>query len=124
MVTYNEYLKSILSQIYDSYLILSEVKDKPGDLDLLNKEMSKINGMAKVIITKIDPQNITNSNFKALKSKFTHYVENYSFEQEIQTMGPLYSNDVSRIKNMRLKILESLEDNRLIRDVEDLIEKI
>ena len=34
----------------------------------------------------------------------------YSFEKEITTMAPLYSNDVSRIKNMRLKILEALKN--------------
>ena len=39
-------------------------------------------------------------------------------------MAPLYSNDHSRVKNMRLKILEALEDKRMMEDVEELIEKI
>ncbi len=39
-------------------------------------------------------------------------------------MAPLYSNDLSRVKNMRLKILEALENRTMMEDVEELIEKI
>ena len=44
MVSYNEYLKKILSQILDSYRILGEIQDRPGDLQRINKEMLKTNG--------------------------------------------------------------------------------
>ena len=49
---------------------------------------------------------------------------NYSFEKEIQTMAPLYSNDVNRIKNMRLKILESLKNNNMMNNVKELINNL
>ena len=39
MVTYNEYLKSILLQILESYEHLKEINDKPGDLDVIKKEL-------------------------------------------------------------------------------------
>jgi hypothetical protein len=39
-------------------------------------------------------------------------------------MAPLYSDDVYRVKNMRLKIIEALEDKKMIEDVEDLMEKL
>ena len=48
----------------------------------------------------------------------------YFFEKEIETMAPLYSNDISRVKNMRLKILEALEDRKMMDKVVELIEKI
>ena len=64
------------------------------------------------------------SDFKTVKSKFQHYLDNYYFEKEIETMAPLYSNDVYRIKNMRLKILEALEDKRMMDEIEELIEQI
>ena len=48
MVTYNEYVKKILIQILDSYKILQEINDKPGDLENIKKEMLKINGFLKV----------------------------------------------------------------------------
>ena len=124
MVTYNEYLKKILSQTLDSYNGLKEIQDKPGDLDHIKKEMLKINGFLKVATNNLDDGKITLSDFKKLKSKFEHYLENYFFEKEIETMSPLYSDDVNRVKNMRLKIIEALEDRKMMEGIGDLIEKI
>jgi len=124
VVTYIDHLKNILIQVHQSYSNLKEVKDKPGDLENIKKEMLKISGFLKVITNKIDVEKIPSSDFKPLKSKFQQYLQNYSFEQEIETMIPLYSDDTHRIKNMRLKILEALEDKKMMDDVVNLIEKI
>ena len=124
MVTYNEYLKNILEQILDSYNMLKEIEDKKEDLNNVKKEMLKINGFIKVVLKKLDSDKITSSNFRIIKSKFQHYLENYYFEKEIETMAPLYSNDLSRVKNMRLKILEALEDRKMMEETKELIEKI
>jgi len=51
-------------------------------------------------------------------------LDNYYFEKEIETMASLYSNDLKRVKNMRLKILEALEDRKMMDEVEELIKKI
>ena len=114
MVTYVEYLKSILNHIVDSYNILEAIEDKPGDLKKIEKEILKINGFMKVVSNKIEIDKIPLADFKITKKKFADYLITYSFEKEIQTMAPLYSNDVSRVKNMRLKILESLKNNNVI----------
>ena len=124
MVTYNEYLKNILEQIVDSYNALREISDKKEDLEFIKIEMLKINGFIKVVLRKIDSDKITSSNFKIIQSKFQHYLDNYYFEKEIETMAPLYSNDLSRVKNMRLKILEALEEKEMMDTVNELIEKI
>jgi len=124
VVTYNEYLKNILEQIVDSYNTLREINDKKEDLEFIKIEMLKINGFIKVVLRKIDSDKITSSNFKIIQSKFQHYLDNYYFEKEIETMAPLYSDDLSRVKNMRLKILEALEDRKLMDKVVELIEKI
>jgi hypothetical protein len=124
MITYNEYLKNILIQVVDSYNILKEINDKKEDLEFIKIEMLKINGFVKVVLRKIDSDKITSSNFKIIQSKFQHYLDNYYFEKEIETMAPLYSNDLNRVKNMRLKILEALEDRKMIDKVVELIEKI
>jgi len=124
MVTYNEYLKNILKQILDSYNKLKEIEDKDEDLNNIKKEMLKINGFLKVVSKKIDIEKITSYNFSTLKSKFQHYLDNYYFEKEIETMASLYSNDLQRVKNMRLKILEALEDKKMMDEVEELIEKL
>jgi polyphosphate kinase len=124
VVTYNEYLKKILSQTLDSYNALKEIQDKPGDLVHIKKEMLKINGFLKVATNNLDEYKITLSDFTKLKSKFEHYLENYFFEKEIETMAPLYSDDIHRVKNMRLKIIEALEDKKMMESMEGLIEKL
>tara|TARA_B110000467_G_scaffold151555_1_gene160054 strand:- start:102 stop:500 length:399 start_codon:yes stop_codon:yes gene_type:complete len=124
VVTYNEHLKNILSHILDSYQILTEIEDKPGDLAKIEKEMLKINGFIKVVANKIDIDKIPRSDFGIVKTKFAQYLENYSFEKEIKTMASLYSNDMSRVKNMRLKILEALKNKHMIDDVKELMENI
>lgn len=124
MVLYTEHLKNILLQILDSYKILNEIQDNPGDLNKIKKEMLKINGFIKVVCNNIDEHTIPLSDFKKVKFKLKQYLENYFFEKEIETMAPLYSNDVYRIKNMRLKIIEALDDQKMMDDVGDLIEKL
>jgi hypothetical protein len=39
-------------------------------------------------------------------------------------MSPLYSNDVSRIKNMRMKILEALKNKNMIGNVKELLDNL
>jgi hypothetical protein len=124
VVTYVEYLKKILNHIVDSYHILENIEDKPGDLAKIEKQMLKINGFIKVVSNKINPDKIPTSNFKIIQKKFLEYLENYSFEKEIVTMTPLYSNDISRIKNMRLKILEALKNKNMIDNVKELLDKL
>jgi hypothetical protein len=124
MVTYVEHLKKILTHIIDSYDILEAIEDKPGDLAKIEKEMLKINGFIRVVSNKIDLDKIPNSDFKITKIKFSQYLENYSFEKEITTMAPLYSNDVSRIKNMRIKILEALKNKNMINNVQELLNNL
>ena len=124
VVTYAEHLKNILNHILDSYQILNEIEDKPGDLSKIEKEMLKINGFIKVVSNKIDIDKIPTSDFETLKIKFSGYLENYSFEKEIKTMASLYSNDMSRVKNMRLKILEALKNKHMMDDTRDLIDNL
>ena len=86
--------------------------------------MLKINGFVKVVSNKIDLEKIPLSDFKITKKKFSDYLETYSFEKEIETMAPLYSNDVNRIKNMRMKILESLKNKNMINNVKELLDNL
>ncbi|MDH5431159.1 MAG: hypothetical protein OEW78_04665 [Nitrosopumilus sp.] len=124
MVSYGEHLKKILSQTIESHNFLREIQDNPGDLDVIKKELLKINGFIKVITNNIDEHKIPLSDFKKLKSKLNYYLENYFFEQEIDTMTSLYSDDAYRIKNMRFKIIEALEDKKMIQSMEDLIHQL
>ncbi len=123
MVTY-AYLKNVLEKIIVAHNTLAKLEDKPGDLVIIKKEILKINGFFQVLINKIDTEKFQSTDFSDLKSKFEHYLENYSFEKEIETMAPLYSEDSNRLKNMRLKILESLADKKLMDNIEYMVEKL
>ena len=124
MLTYYEYLKSVLEKIIVAHNTLAELEDKPGDLEIIKKEILKINGFFHVLISKINTEKFQSNDFLDLRSKFEYYLENYSFEKEIETMATLYSEDSNRLKNMRLKILESLADKKLMEDIEYTIEKL
>lgn len=124
MVTYYEYLKSILEKIIIAHDTLTKLEDKPGDLKIIKKEILKINGFFQVLINKINTEKFQSNDFSDLKFKFERYLENYSFEKEIETMAPLYSEDSNRLKNMRLKILESLADKKLMDNIEYMVEKL
>ncbi len=124
MVTYYDYLKGILKKIQTSYATLEKLEDKPGDLETIKKEILKINGFFHVFINKTNNERNQLSDFSDLKSKFEHYLATYSFEKEIETMAPLYANDSNRLKNIRLKIIESLYDKKLMDDIEYLLDKL
>jgi len=124
MVTHYEYLKSILEKILNAYNTLTKLEDTPGDLVLIKKEILKINGFFHVFINKVTNENYPLTDLSELKSKFEYYLNNYSFEKEIDTMSTLYSDDSDRLKNMRLKIIESLIDKKLMDNIEYTIEKL
>jgi len=120
MVSFDEYVKGILKQILDSYQILLEVEDKPGDLKIIKNELLKINGFLRVIIKKINSSNIQSDSFIKLSKRSKYYLESYEFKREIDTISNLYSTDPNRLKNIRLKIVESLQDKKLIETIENI----
>ena len=124
MVTYYEYLKSLLEKIIVAHNTLAKLEDKPGDLVIIKKEILKINGFFHVLVNTIDTEKIQLADFSDLRSKLEYYLKNYSFEKEIETMAILYSEDSNRLKNMRLKILESFEDKKLMDNIEYIIDKL
>jgi hypothetical protein len=124
MISNNDYVKKVLAQIMDSYALVQNLEDKSGDLDIIKKELLKINGFFMVLVKKIGTDNFQSRDLLELKTKVKNYLENYYFVQEIDTMNPLYSDDSDRIKNMRLKIIEAFQDKKLIGKIEELIEKL
>ena len=124
MVSNEDYVKKILCHILDSYHVVDNLQDKPGDLDIIKKELLKINGFFNVILKKFSESNFQSRSLLDLQPKIKNYLQAYYFVQEIDTMSPLYSNDSARIKNMRLKILEAFQDRKLIDKLEETIEDL
>ncbi len=75
----DNYLKGLLKQILDSYQILDYLKDRPGDLEIIKKELSKINGLITVLINKLESSKNYSDDFVVLMSSGKNYLENYYF---------------------------------------------
>jgi len=121
---FENYLNGLLSQIKDSVKIIEELKDNSGDLEIIKKELAKINGLFQVIVNKLNSINNRSDRYVELSSAARFYLENYSFEREIETMSKLYSNDSHRLRNIRYSILKSLTDKKLIEKVDSIMEKL
>jgi len=121
---FENYLSGLLSQIKDSIKIIEELKDNSGDLEIIKKELAKINGLFQVIVNKLNSIDNRSDKYVQLSSAVRFYLENYSFEREIETMSKLYSNDSHRLRNIRYSILKSLTDKKLIQKVDSIMEKL
>ncbi len=90
MTSFDDYLRGILEQILESNQILKNLQDKLGDLEIIKKEISKINGLITVVINKLDVSDNSSDDFVSLLSAGKYYLENYDFIREIETMSKLY----------------------------------
>ena len=124
MVTFDNYLKDLLKQIIDSYQLLNTLQDKQGDLEIIKKELAKINGLLHVVIRKLKTIDNNSDTYVEVFSASNHYVENFEFFREIETMSKLYSEDSHRLKNLRQTIIKSLQDRKLIDKIESLMETL
>lgn len=124
MVTKDEYVKGILEQILIAHRTISSIKDGPGTLDLVKKEWLKIHGLLLALLHKLESFEKKSDLFLDLQSSSEFYIQNYDFQREIDTMTPLYSDDVDRLKNIRMKILESFQDKQFINKIESIIIKL
>jgi len=122
--SFHEYLKGILQQILDSYQILSELNDKPEDLQTINQEFSKIKGFLQVIKNKLSEKKYQSDNLVILHKLSSYYIENYDFAREINLLSKTYSNDPNRLKNIRLVIIQSLNDRELIEKYQTILNKL
>ena len=124
MVTIDEYLKGILAQILASYKILTELSDNPNDLEIIKKELSKIRGLLQVLHSKLDGKKYRTDHLVALNKLATYYIDTYDFTREIEMLGQIYYKDSDRLKNLRLLIIDSLNDKKLIKELQAVLIKL
>lgn len=122
MVDFKNYLNGLLSQIKDSVKIIEKLKDKPGDLLIIKKELAKINGLFQIALNKLEVTENRSDKYVEFSSAAKYYLENYSFEREIETMSQLYSDDSHRLRNIRFSILNALSDKKLLEKVDSIME--
>ena len=124
MTEFNQYLKGILQQILDSYKKLTELNDDPDDLQIVKKETSKIIGLFIVIKNKLDGKKNQSNSFVILHKLSSYYIETYDFSREIDVLSQIYYKDSNRLKNLRLLIIDSLNDKKLIKNLQTTLKKL
>ena len=117
----DEYLKGILDQILASYKILFELNDEPRDLAIIKKELSKIRGLLQVISNKLDNKKYHTDHLVTLYKLATYYVDTYDFTREVEVLSQIYYKDSNRLKNLRLLIINSLNDKKLIEKLQTML---
>ena len=124
MIAIDEYLKGILGQILTSYKVLSSLNDEPKDLAIIKKELSKIRGLLLVLSNKLDNKKYQSDHLVSLYKLSTYYVTAYDFAWEIEKLSQIYYNDSNRLKNLRLLIINSLNDKNLVEKLETILTKL
>lgn len=114
MVRAGEYLYDLMKKILDSYNVIDNLGDSKDDLFTLDLELVKINGLLKVLLRKTDEFSDQNSELLKLNKKISDYFENHFFENELEKIKEIYSEDPQRVKSIRNSIINSLQDNKLI----------
>ena len=124
MVDFNEYLKGILQQILASYKILTELNDEPNDLHIMKQEISKIIGLFLVTKNKLSEKKNQSDSFVTIYKLFSYYIETYDFSREIDVLTQIYYKDSDRLKNLRMLIIDSLNDKHLIEKLQTILNKL
>jgi len=114
MVTVDEYFHDLMKKILSSYDIIKNLEDTKDDLFILDMELTKINGLLKVLLRKSKEFSNKNPEFSKLETKLERYFENHYFTSELEKIKETYSEDPLRVKNIRDSIVNSLQDNQLI----------
>jgi|TARA_Y100000996_G_C21975130_1_gene418114 hypothetical protein len=124
MVRVDEYIYDLMKKILDSYNIIDNLGESKDDLFTLDLELVKINGLLKVLLRKTDEFSDKNSDFIKLNKKIGNYFENYFFENELEKIKEIYSEDPQRVKSIRNSIINSLQDNNLIFRIYDIAKEL
>ena len=124
MIDFNEYLKGILQQISASYKILTELNDEPNDLHIMKQEISKIIGLFLVTKNKLSEKKNQSDSFVTIYKLFSYYIETYDFSREIDVLTQIYYKDSDRLKNLRMLIIDSLNDKHLIEKLQKILNEL
>ena len=114
MVMVDEYFHDLIKKVLDSYDIIKNLEDTKDDFFILDVELTKINGLLKVLLRKLEEFSDKNPEFSKLQKKIQNYFENHYFIGELEKIKETYSEDPLRIKHIRNSIINSLQDDKLI----------
>ena len=116
-------MRGVLEQIDDSYTLLQNLKDKPGDLGIIKKELAKLTGLLQAVGSKLDANKQEFSEYEHLATPIRHYLGSYDFFRELDALSLLYSDDSMRLRNLRVTIIDALEDRNLMGHIKAILKQ-
>ena len=120
MVVVDEYFHDLMKKILNSYDVIKNLGDSKEDFFLLDVELTKINGLLRVLVRKTEEFSDNNMEFSKLQKKIQNYFENHYFIGELEKIKDVYSEDPLRVKHIRNSIINSLQDDKMIFRIYDI----
>ena len=120
MVVVDEYFHDLMKKILNSYDVIKNLGDSKEDFFVLDVELTKINGLLRVLVRKTEEFSDKNIEFSKLQKKIQNYFENYYFIGELEKIKEIYSEDPLRVKHIRNSIINSLQDDKMIFRIYDI----
>jgi hypothetical protein len=114
MVGVNEYFHDLMKKILTHYEIIKSLGDSKEDFFTLDMELTKINGLLRVLLRKSEEFSDKKPEFSKLQKKIQNYFENHYFIGELEKIKEIYSEDPLRIKHIRNSIINSLQNDNMI----------
>ena len=114
MVVVNEYFRDLMTKILSRYDVIKNLGDSKEDFFTLDVELTKINGLLRVLLRKSEEFSDKNPEFSKLSKKIQNYFDNYYFIGELEKIKEIYSEDPLRIKYIRNSIINSLHNDNMI----------
>jgi len=116
----DRYIKSLLIQTLEVHTILNELKDEPGDLEIIKKQVENVEGVLKRLSNKIEELDYSADDYVKLSKSIKFYLENNDFYNIIEAYK-LYDEDPQRIRNVRTKVITAIEEKHLIEKIKEML---
>ena len=94
--------------------MIKNLGDSKEDFFTLDVELTKINGLLRVLLRKSEEFSDKNPEFSKLSKKIQNYFDNYYFIGELEKIKEIYSEDPLRIKHIRNSIINSLQNDNMV----------
>ena len=114
MVVVDEYFRDLMTKILSRYDVIKNLGDSKEDFFTLDVELTKINGLLRVLLRKSEEFSDKNPEFSKLSKKIQNYFDNYYFSGELEKIKEIYSEDPLRIKHIRNSIINSLQNGNMV----------
>ena len=124
MVVVDEYFHDLMTKILSSYHTIKNLGDSKEDFFTLDVELTKINGLLRVLLRKSDEFSDKNPEFSKLTKKIQNYFDNYYFIGELEKIKEIYVEDPLRIKHIRNSIINSLHNDNMIFRINEIIDDL